>query len=235
MESKITEKIQQLLAMAEHPNSNENEAAIALEKAQELLLRHNLTRADVMTGGPEATPAGIGKLDRTETDGYVWKRFLVSVLADANLCKVIGSPSEKTWHLFGAYDNVRAVLEMYNWITLQLVFMANREFRAYKNDEGTERGQTWKAGYYQGAILSIKKRLDKPLEEFAQGPGHALVIQNKADLSTAVHKIFPRLSNRRSYASSSRDGVSSGRDAGRGMSLSPQRKIGATLSLGSGR
>ena len=235
MESKITEKIQQLLSMAEHPNSNENEAAVALEKAQELLLRHNLTRADVMTGGPEATPAGIGKLDRTETEGYVWKRSLVSVLAKANLCTVIGTPSQKTWHLFGAYDNVRAVLEMYNWITLQLVFMANREYRAYKNDEGTERGQTWKAGFYQGAIIAIRDRLAKPLEDFTQGAGHALVLRNSTDLKAAVARVYPHL--RKSYGGGNRsyDGSSAGRNAGRGMSLSPQRKIGATLSLGSGR
>ncbi len=231
MNDKLTDKIQKLLAMAEHPNSNENEAAVALEKAQALLLEHNLTRADIFTGNGPDTPAGIGQLTRSETDGYIWKRSLVSVLASANLCSVVGAPSDKAWHLFGNYDNVRAVIEMYNWITLQLVWMANRDFRAYKNDEGTERGQTWKAGFYQGAIVALKERLARPMETFSQGPGHALVIQNKQALQTAIKGVFPHLSHRSTRGSSSNDGRAAGGRAGRDMALTPARKIGGSPLL----
>ncbi|KKM99531.1 hypothetical protein LCGC14_1146950 [marine sediment metagenome] len=231
---KITEKIQQLLVMAEHPNSNENEAAVALEKAQELLLKHNLTRLDIANATGQAPP-GIGKLDYTETAGYTWKRQLVSVLANANLCKVIGTPSEKTWHIFGAHDNVSSVLEMYTWITAQLTEMAAREFRTYKNDEGTERGQTWKSGYYQGATDAIRDRLKKPLDTFTYGTGKDLVVQNTTALNTAVRKVYPHL--RRAGVSRSRgyDGSIAGKQAGRGMSLVPQRRIGGTLRLSAGR
>jgi hypothetical protein len=50
IDERIIEKIRALLAMAEHPNSNEHEAAIALERAQALLLQHNLDRASVLVG-----------------------------------------------------------------------------------------------------------------------------------------------------------------------------------------
>ena len=230
IDTKITEKIQKLLAMAEHPNSNENEAAIALEIAQEMLLKHNLTRADIINNTSE-TPVGIGKLTRTESDGYTWKRNLVTVLADANLCRVVGSPQDKAWHIFGQYDNVRSVLEMYNWVTLQLVFMANRDFRAYKQDEGTERGQTWKAGFYAGATIAIRDRLAKPMETFSQGTGHALVIANKAQLATAVYQVFPRLSSRRAVSNNSLDGRNAGKSAGSSMALSSQRRLTGNLLL----
>tara|TARA_Y100000310_G_scaffold323084_1_gene382982 strand:+ start:95 stop:793 length:699 start_codon:yes stop_codon:yes gene_type:complete len=229
-DNNITDRIAKLLAMAEHPNSNQNEAAVALEKAQEMLLKHNLVREDIINN-EVGTPAGIGQLTITEDTGYSWKRSLASVIAKANLCRVIGAPSANTWHIFGSYDNVRSVIEMYNWITLQLSFMCNRDFRAYKNDEGTERGQTWKLGYYQGAIGAIKDRLDKPMQAFSYGTGHDLVIRNEASLTEAVHKIFPRLRTSYGYASRSTDGRSSGASAGRGMSLSPARRLTGALLL----
>ncbi len=229
---KITEKIAQLLAMAEHPNSNQNEAAVALEKAQALLLRHNLERADILNT-QQQTPDGIGKLGVTELNGYTWKINLAAVLAKSNLCRVIGSPSSKSWHIFGSYDNVRAVVGMYDWITTQLVWMCEKEFRDYKNDEGTERGQTWKAGYFMGAIAAIKGRLAPPMEEFKYGTGHDLVIINDAALSTAVKQVYPRLTSRRVGGNGGRDGQSTGKAAGGNMNLTPTKQLG-TLRLGAG-
>ncbi len=230
VDNNITEKIAKLLAMAEHPNSNQNEAAVALEKAQELLLKNNLSRAEI-SNGESRTPEGIGKLTITEDQGYTWKRSLADVLASANLCKVIGSPSDKAWNIFGSYNNVLAVIEMYNWITLQLTFMANRDFREYKNDEGTERGQTWKLGYYQGAIKAIRDRLAPPMQAFIYGTGHDLVIHNKASLATAVHKVFPHLGTSYSQAVRSIDGRSAGHSAAQGMQLSPTKRLTSTLLL----
>ena len=224
MESKILEKIQALFNMAEHANSNEHEAAIALERAQALLLQHNLTRADIIDTDNE-TPQGIGKIERTESNGYTWKRAMANVLASSNLCKVIGYPHAKKWSLFGSYDNVKAVLEMYDWIIPQLTWLATKGYREYKNDDGTERGQTWKASFYMGAIIAIKNRLAKPIEDFAQGAGHALVIANKAMLSTAIHKIYPHLTKGRGFSTRGRDGAAAGSAAGNGMQLTPQRRL----------
>ena len=55
----VLDKIKALLRMAEHPNSNEHEAALALERAQALLFEHNLSRADVMSENYNEVPAGI--------------------------------------------------------------------------------------------------------------------------------------------------------------------------------
>ncbi len=231
MDNTIIEKIHKLLSMAEHPNSNEHEAAIALEKAQELLLRHNLTRADVKNDNGSTSPVGIGKIDRTELNGYTWKRQLINTLAKANLCKVIGSPSDKAWHLFGSYDNVRSVLEMYEWVKPQLEWLANKGFRAYKNDEGTERGQTWKASFYYGATIAIGNRLTKPLEDFTQGPGHALVIANTALVKEAIKRVFPHLTSGRRVLHTGSSGMAAGHQAGSNMHLTPQRKLTGTLLL----
>ena len=169
-----------------------------------------------------------------ETTGYTWKRSLADVLAKSNLCRIIGSPNDKSWHIFGNYDNVRAVIEMYNWITTQLVWMANKEYRDYKNDEGTERGQTWKLGYYQGAIDAIQDRLTPPMEAFSYGTGKDLVIRNDAAVSFAIKQVFPRLKTSYGRQANSRDGRSSGKAAASNMNLTPTRQLG-TLKLTSGK
>ena len=230
-EAKLYELVQKLFALGEHADTPEHEAQNALEKAQAILLKHNLTRAQVIAQSPAETPAGIGKIERFEREGYVWKRQLLNVLAQANLCRVIGSPSQKKATLFGSYDNVRAVLEMYEYIVPILSWEANKQFREYKNDEGRERGQTWKASFLYGATQAIKERLQKPIEVFAQGDGKALVVQNTAAVKAAIHKIYPNLtSGRRVIPNGS--GYGAGNGTGRGMNLTPTRRLnGGTLML----
>ena len=230
----VLDKIKALLRMAEHPNSNEHEAALALERAQALLFEHNLSRADVMSENYNEVPAGIGKIDGMESDGYSWKVLLLNTLAKSTLCSIVISSQHKAWHLFGTYDNVQTVLEMYRWVIPQLETMADSGYKAYKT-HGYETSRTWKSGFYRGAIKTIHERLDKQLQDFTSGKGNAIVLYNSKALSTAVHKIYERLGTSRMGGSSSYDGVNAGRQAGHNVTLTPQRKLSGTLALGSGR
>jgi len=226
----VMTKIKHLLAMAEHPNSNENEAAIAMEKAQSLLFQYNLSRGDIKDNTPNSTPAEIGKIDGSEDSGYIWKRILLNYLAKANLCYVIVTPSQKKWHLFGTYNNVQSVLEMYNWLVPELEHIALREYRTYKDNGGYESGIRWKRGFFIGASKAIRDRLDKPLQEFTQGNGHDLVIYNERALSEAVKRVFPHTGPTTIRASYS-DGTSAGRTAGNNIHLREQRKLSGVLAL----
>jgi hypothetical protein len=232
MDAKLTEKIRQLLAMAEHANSNENEAAIAMRKAQELLLKNNLTRADIQdSSGEPAAPAGIGKLDISEAVGFSWKRYLLHTLAINNLCQTVGSPATNTMHVFGTYENVKGVLEMYNWLTPELERIALRAWSSYKADgTGRENARTWKHGFFMGAIKAIHDKLKESMQEFAAGPGHAVVPYNEALVKDAVKRVFPYLTKSHSSTRSA-DGMAAGRAAGRSINLRPQRKLSGTLAL----
>lgn len=232
-EQSIIEKIKALLAMAEHPNSNSNEAAMAMERAQTLLLKHNLSMSQIKVGDAGyQPPAGIGKIDVVESIGYQWKRVLLSTIAKASLCYIVVSPSENTIHLFGTYDNVKSVLEMYNWLKTQLTYMCDRNWLTYRETGGMDQVNTWKSSYYAGAVDEIKTRLQKPYQEFAKGQGSSLVVYNDKALSTAVHKIFPILGKSSSRVSvKSGDGIASGRQAGRNVSLSQSKSLGSRLAL----
>jgi hypothetical protein len=228
----VIEKIKQLFAMAEHPNSNENEAAIALEKAQELLFRHNLTRGDIAGEVKDNTPSGIGEIDGTESNGYIWKRYLLSVLAKNSLCSTVVTPSKKQWHLFGSYDNVKAVLEMYHWIVPELESIC---LRAWKQYTGYEKAVSFKKSFYLGAISTINKRLAESLETFKAGPGTAIVVYNSEILKAAVGRVFPHLGHTSIRGRLSSDGYGAGTSAGNSIHLRPQRKLSGVMALGSGR
>jgi hypothetical protein len=227
----VIEKIKQLFAMAEHPNSNENEAAIALEKAQELLFRHNLTRGDIAGEVKDNTPYGIGKIDGTESNGYVWKRYLLSVLAKNSLCSTVVTPSKKQWHLFGSYDNVKAVLEMYHWIVPELESICLRAWGQYT---GYEKAVSFKTGFYLGACTTINTRLQESLNTFSAGVGKALTIYNSQMVKDAVHRVYPILGTSR-QSTRAADDYGAGRSAGNNIHLRPQRKLSGVMALGSGR
>jgi len=237
MESNIIDRIRHLLAMAEHANSNEHEAAIAMGKAQKLLLEHNLVRADVVTdGGNNAGPVGIGQIDGTEANGFAWKSRMLNTIALNTLCKVISSNHEHKWHLFGTYTNVKGTLEMYNWIVPELERIALTEWSKYKRGNGLESSRTWKAGFFYGATVSVRDRLRQPMADFATGTGRDLVVQNAGDLKTAIGKVFPHIGTRRTSGPNSYDGYQSGKASGATMRLSRQRAVsGGSLALGAGR
>lgn len=228
----VVEKIKKLLSLAEHEGSNENEASIALEKAQKILLEYNLTRADIKINDDYKTPAGIGKIDGIETAGYTWKKSLLNTIALNMLCHVVVTPSENKWHLFGTYDNVKSTLEVYHWVAAQLESAALNQWSKYHKNGGYEPVRTWKAGFFSGAINAISNRLRKPMADFSAGNGRALVIQNKAMLDNAVSKIFPRLGHSYSKMSGGSDGAAGGRMAGNNVTLTPQHKLsGKILAL----
>ena len=224
----VLERIQALLRMAEHPNSNEHEAAIALERAQAMLLEHNLSRASVNTG-PEAAqgaPSPIGKVEV----GYdtLWHSSLLNTIALKNLCKVIRDPSESKCHLFGARDNVLTVVSMYQWCKEQLDSMALRDFTTYKRERGSESSRTWKAAYFAGATVVLRDRLAPPLATFSAGPGRALVLVNDSRVAAAVKSVFPHVGSSRRSVNYGSDGYGAGKRAGESV------RFGRTAALGYG-
>lgn len=226
----ILTKVRHLLAMAEHPRSNEHEAALALERAQELLLKHNLTRAQVIIDHPE-TPAGIGMIDRTEYHGFTWKVALVAAIAKYNLCRIVQTPGKKTIHIFGTQENVRSVLAMFDWVAPELERLATYRLMEYKRQGGQEHGKTFKQGFFLGAVDVIKGRLRRPYESFAATTGKELIVLNQVALDAAVKRVYPRLGKGAPLIQRSIYGYNAGKEEGRKVSLTPTKRVGNTLRL----
>jgi hypothetical protein len=86
----IVEKIRKLFAMAERSHGNEAEAQVAMGKAQELLVKHNLDIATVQEHSKKnGTAADSGKWDYAKVNRsamYEWQQQLVNTIATCNFC-----------------------------------------------------------------------------------------------------------------------------------------------------
>lgn len=82
MKNKIANRIQKLLKLAE--SSNENEAKLAAEKANELLMRYNLTNADI-----ERQASDYGYIDIYTGRTKVEDKFINTILAECFFVKAI--------------------------------------------------------------------------------------------------------------------------------------------------
>ena len=81
---KIIEKIKKLLALAE--SSNENEAALAAERVQDLLAKYNLTHMDLKEEVDEEFVTDADVEVRTDVGGAIWQRPLRSAVARLYFC-----------------------------------------------------------------------------------------------------------------------------------------------------
>lgn len=82
IDEKLLEKLRKIARLAED-KANENEAAVAAEMLQELLLAHNLTMAALEQG----TNQGKARTDKRSNGGlYRWQRLLWDAIAQLHFC-----------------------------------------------------------------------------------------------------------------------------------------------------
>ncbi len=139
----IIEKIQKLLALA--TSNNEHEASLAMEKAQELLLRHNLSMAEVEVVGGDKPPVGIADVAVHTRASNVWLFALATGIAVNNFCRFLvgqalpsdGNPRTARRLVFVGRDvNVRVCCELTSWIVPQCESWGRREKRRSGNNSG---------------------------------------------------------------------------------------------------
>lgn len=222
----IITRIRHLLALARDAGATQAEAELAMERAQSMLLRHNLDMAQF--DAPDRAPEGIGCLDMDMAEA--WRQTLVHVLARGNLCQTVRSGPKLS--LFGRRDNVRAVVEMYLWLVEQLTPAQLRDQRAAAASDRRHHAAQW----WAGAASAIHERLQANLwPERTTSDTRALIVRNETALSEAVRRIYPYTTN---YRSSVQRGSAyySGQAAGRNASLGrPGRLTGGALALPAGR
>lgn len=86
VDSKTVDKIKKLLALSK--SSNENEAAVAAQRASELLLKFNLTEEDFRSTSDFSTDLKSEQvLMSHDHDEVIWKSLLLSGVASLNLCE----------------------------------------------------------------------------------------------------------------------------------------------------
>ncbi len=199
----IAELIRKLLALAK--SDNENEASLAMAKAQELLMKHNLDMSQIETKNSDEVdqstlcnePVDFDNSD----DASQWERILISTIAHVNLCQTI--KTNDGVHILGRRSNVSAVVSLYNWIEPQLLKFAKQS--------GYIRKQ--KSDYIVGMIATIRKLLEYNLISYQVNHNcTSLVVNLRSELASYYKQQFPnaRSNNYRASTGAYSQGQSDG-------------------------
>lgn len=233
--AEIIEKIQKLLALGQSPN--ENEAKLAVSRAQELLLKYNLKMSEVTNDGT-TIPVEEQVVDQM---GHIanWKLNLLNSIAPHNFCTVLLRTETKgsnvRYCLIGKTYNIDIVNSMYQYLIDAIERLARTEVS--KEDVREVYGRfTPRArnSFKLGAAKRIGERLLEIREQEdnngvdMNGDGHctALVVRTLREHELQLNENYlNRLEDRRQKMTHSvynPDFYDMGYDAGNNISLNKQ-------------
>ena len=210
-------KIEKLLALGR--SANEHEAALAMEKANELLEKYHLYG---LREGEEHRYASV-VIDQKKKKIAGYQKHICSILQEFFFVRIVLSQlydprcneSFKTIELFGTRENVTIAEYCYHFLEnrLALLWAANRQrFR------GT--AQTEKNSYYLGLLRGFGQKLREQqknrAEQHAEPQVGALILAGEQRLAWFVGMHFPRLRKVSSkgakvYGTTYNEGIETGR------------------------
>ncbi len=214
---KFINKVEKLLALAGSPN--ENEATLAMQKANELIGKYNLNFSK--EEGTRQFGYAIINRKRKRIESY--QRHICRILQDFFFVRVIMSSlydpitdqRHKTIELLGARENVAIGEYCYFFLENKLVSLWNYNRHNFKGSTRTE-----KNSYFLGLLAGFYNKLQDQQGNMVAEPAEvntkALVVAAERELDDYVSLRFPRLEKvpRRTakiYKNTYNDGVATGK------------------------
>lgn len=184
---KFLEVISHLMNKTTDRGATEAEATAAAEKVQELLIKYNLSMAEVRNvNGPKSAVGGM----RFNIGSYNWKRSLVTSVARTNLCEILWSQGHVI--LVGKEVNVRAVQQLSTFLIDQVERLAHRAVWAYRIEHGMDDSKAWKYSYMQGMADRVGRRLDETMaQQKEETATMALVVVTDTENREYIERVFP--------------------------------------------
>lgn len=230
----LVEKVRKLLALSESPN--EHEAALAAEKAQDLMLRHGIDVAHVALARGAAT---IG-VDEARVEGKIdpWRRHLADAIAKSMGARVIvartcRATAGEMW-FFGPAGGAHGIAALYRHLEAQLVTMS--AFATANRRERWVHGRTYRTSFLLGAVDRLDWRLWRHRLRFTTAATErALAIIGSA-VDLAIEQRFGRVRSGRhaSPASVHQDAYNRGEQAGGAVDLGAKRVTAGRAALPTG-
>jgi hypothetical protein len=190
----LVEKVRKLLALSESPN--EHEAALAAEKAQDLMLRHGIDMAQVAIS-KGATTIGIDDA-RVEAKLDPWRRQLAASIAKSMGGRVVFTRNYATasvMSFFGPAGTAQSIAALYHHLEAQLVTIS--AIATANRAEKRVHGRTYRASFLLGAVDRLDWRLSRHRTELTtEANSRALVIIGSA-VDRAIEERFGRLRTER--------------------------------------
>jgi hypothetical protein len=228
----IVEKIQKLLSLAN--SDNENEAKLAASKAQELLVKYNLTEAQV-DGHDSSYVREDLVLERTRADKSV--NYVLMIIRDYFFVQVIRNPKwvngkkYLAYTLLGKAHNVEIAIFVKTFLDQAFVNLW-AEYRIANNADARAR-----SSYVTGLYLGLVEQLKASREKVQTETGLVLVKDNQ--LEEFIKKQFQNLrGGRQQMTFNDREALEAGREQGRNLRIAKGLGGASTnsgLRLGSGK
>jgi hypothetical protein len=215
---RFIDRVEKLFALAGSPN--ENEATLAMQKANELIEKYNLTLHE----DGEKRDFGYTVINKKRKRIETFQRHICRILQDFFFVKVVVSSlydprvdqSHKIIEILGAKENVAIGEYCY-------FFLENKLFTLWAHNRNKFRGstRTEKNSYFLGLLAGfydkLKKQNEKTIGEDAPTSAKAMVLVSAGrELEGYVGSRYPRLQKNyrktaRIYRSTYSDGVTTGR------------------------
>jgi len=207
----IIRRVNKLLALA--GSENEHEAALAMQRATQLLRRHNveMTTAgdagDNPAGNPSACVRLVIKTGKKQIPS--WRKAICLILKDYFFVEVIFSSlydaqrrdSYRTIELLGRSENVPVAEHCYYFLEQQLEFLWGKNRQRFKGN-----ARTAKNSYYLGLLHGFSQKMAEQAQHISQGKTQqrseaversemtgALIVSEDTLLQKFVKFHFPRL------------------------------------------
>jgi len=163
VDPKIIVRLKSLLSLANHERTGEAEAQLAMQRAQELMFKHNLTMATIEAQGAKAE----GRLkDRADKNlMFKWQRELFAAVARVNFCyftllaKVTrgGEKIAGGYEIIGRESNVIAARNMYDYLSQAIARMVRDECGPSSSDQFTKFANSFRLG----CVARLAERLNE--------------------------------------------------------------------------
>ncbi|MCK4501377.1 DUF2786 domain-containing protein [Candidatus Babeliales bacterium] len=223
MNKSMIEKVKKLLALAN--SDNENEAQLASKKAQELLLKHNISLATVESHKPEFVRENLELPKRQAVEA----KFIHSLLIEFYFVQVVHSSRTNKLIYFGTEENIKVAMFVKS-------FLENAFKDLYRVEA---KRQYWARGANRNAFyLGVYKGLQSKLEEQKKAVvtddiSKALLVVDRK-LSNYIKGEFDNLSSRSNARINSNEATAIGKERGRSLNIARglgDRNKSRTLSI----
>jgi len=209
---RLLEKLRKLFSYQEDSEKRNSihEAANAAQRIQDLLIKHNLSMADIngKLNQPNSSDI-IREMINGKDIGYnkrygKWIEQLIYTVCEYNLCKLIvhSTYNEPNFAIIGKPDNVEIVIFLVNQLMIKALLSEKEEWKHYR---GNEAHGMWRRGYLMGFALGIKSKLKAQLESFITENNSvtSLVRVHKEAIDNFINESYSNLGKSRTGGNSS--------------------------------
>jgi len=209
---KTIEQIQKLLKLAESPNKNEAESAMAM--AQKLMLKHNIDMRQVGNHDNEYINEKTDQFKREP----IASKYIISLMQDFFFVKIVTSRNrmsgKRYFNVIGEKGNVHTAIFVRNF--LHETF--NRLWKEYAKDTGAKVGS--RDSFHYGLYKGLLDKLTQQRYDAEQEYGIVLVDDPKAE--DKKNELFDNLSKGRQRTANTSDlgAMSNGIAQGKNINIS---------------